>query len=126
MRRPLGDQELELLRFVADRGPCTVRWTADTFGVEAGLARTTVLTMMERLRRKGYLVRDEGEGAFLYRTAESKGEVMREVVGEFVRKTLGGSVSPFVAYLAQSEELTSEEVQQLRKLVDRLDEGEES
>lgn len=112
------------MRFVADRGPCTVRWTADTFGVEAGLARTTVLTMMERLRRKGYLVREEGEGAFLYRTAESKGEVMREVIGNFVDKTLGGSVSPFVAYLAQTERLSADEVRQLRQLVDRLEEEE--
>lgn len=124
MARALGDQELELLRFVADKGPCTVRWTADTFGVEAGLARTTVLTMMERLRRKGYLVREEGDGAFLYRTAESKGEVMREVVGDFVRKTLGGSVSPFVAYLAQGQKLSHDEVRQLRELVDRLEEDE--
>ncbi|AIE87319.1 BlaI/MecI/CopY family transcriptional regulator [Fimbriimonas ginsengisoli] len=121
MKKPLGDHELDLLRFVADHEPCTVRQVSDSYGAAAGLARTTVLTVMERLRGKGYLVRSNGEGAFLYRAAESKGEVMRDVVGQFVRRTLGGSVSPFVAFLAESDQLSDEEIQQLRDLIKRFE-----
>ena len=62
----LGEQELALLRFVTDRAPVTVRAALAQFGEPRGLARTTVLTVMERLRTKGYLRRQktsEGAGA---------------------------------------------------------------
>ena len=59
---PLGDQELDLLRYVTEHSPITVREAAESYGRDRGLARTTVLTMMERLRSKGYLTRTEVDG----------------------------------------------------------------
>jgi hypothetical protein len=37
-----------------------------------------------------------------------------------VERTLGGSVSPFVAYLNESPALTDEELQELQQVVERL------
>ena len=117
----LGDQELEVLRFVAERAPVTVREVADEWGKPRGRARTTILTMMERLRKKGFLLRDEtgaGEGSFRYRPAVAPQAVMQTLVRDFVQKTLGGSLSPFVAYLADAPEgLRDDEVAELKKLV---------
>ena len=45
---PLGDQELDLLKFITERSPMTVREACEGYGKDKGLARTTVLTMMER------------------------------------------------------------------------------
>ena len=53
---------------VAERGPATVGEVARGFGEARGLARTTVLTVMERLRRKGYLGRAKDGGAYRYST----------------------------------------------------------
>ena len=38
---PLGDQELELLRFITERAPITVREAAESYGKDRSLARTT-------------------------------------------------------------------------------------
>ena len=116
----LGDQELEVLHFVAGRAPVTVREVADEWGVPRGRARTTILTMMERLRKKGYLVRDgaDGDGSYKYHAAVAPKAVLHNLVRDFVRKTLGGSVTPFVAYLADTPDgLSDVEVAELRKLV---------
>jgi predicted transcriptional regulator len=117
----LGDQELEVLRFVSERAPVTVREVADEWGAPRGRARTTILTVMERLRKKGFLLREEGgagEGSFRYRPAVTPQAVMQNLVRDFVQKTLGGSVAPFVAYLADTpEDLSRSEVEELRKLV---------
>ena len=118
--RKLGDQELQVLRFVSDHGPISVRDVAERFGEENGLARTTVLTMMDRLLKKGYLSRQQVEGVYLYEAVQEKTQLMSAVVGEFVRNTLGGSVSPFVAYLAENKELSADEVAQLKALVEEL------
>jgi len=119
----LGDQELEVLQFVSHRAPVTVREVSDEWGVPRGRARTTVLTMMERLRKKGYLLREgAGEGSFQYRPAVAPQAVLHNLVRDFVQKTLGGSVTPFVAYLADTPDGLSEtEVAELRKLVDDMD-----
>ncbi len=119
-RKTIGDQELALLRWVAGRDGATVGEAAEGFGLPRGLARSTVLTMMERLRKKGHLLRAKVEGVYRYSSPASPREVLRSVVETFVEQTLGGSVSPFVAYLAESGEVSDEELRELEELVARL------
>lgn len=122
MKKPsVGEQELELLRFVIDRAPLSVRQATEQFGVAHGLARTTILTMMERLRKKGYLTRKQVDGVHQYSPAVAKAELLRSLVRHFVEKTLAGSLSPFVAYLAQEATITVEELEQLKRLVNHLE-----
>jgi len=118
--KTIGDQELTLLQYVAERGGATVGEAAEEFGAPRGLARSTVLTMMERLRAKGRLDRRQVEGIYRYSSPAAAGEVMRDVVKSFVEKTLGGSVSPFVAYLTDEARVSDEELAELEGLVARL------
>lgn len=119
-RKSIGDQELALLRWLAERGGATAGEAAEGFGAPRDLARSTVLTMMERLRAKGHLGRRKVEGVYRYSSPTSSTELLRGVVESFVQQTLGGSVSPFVAYLAESEGLTEDEMEELEAVVARL------
>jgi predicted transcriptional regulator len=116
----VGEQELALLRHIADRGAVTVGEAADDFGTPRGLARSTVLTMMERLRRKGRLARRLADGVYRYRARESSAELLKGVVHRFVQRSLDGSVSPFLAYLSEAGELSDEELRELEDVVARL------
>jgi predicted transcriptional regulator len=126
MPRPsIGDQELALLHYLAEHEPASVGEVAAGFGEAHGLARSTVLTMMERLRAKGYLKRrqlrgPQSKGVYRYSTATGPGEAMRRAVGSFVENTLRGSVSPFVAWMAERGEVSEEELAELEALVARL------
>ena len=121
MPRPtIGDQELALLHYLAEHEPASVGETAAGFGETHGLARSTVLTMMERLRAKGYLKRRQVQGVYRYSTATGPGEAMRSAVGQFVEKTLSGSVSPFVAWMAERGEVSDDELAELQALVKQL------
>jgi len=122
MGRPvLGNQELLLLNYIAERAPLSVGEAAEDFGKAHALARTTVLTMMERLRQKGRLTREKVGNTYQYRPSIPRDELQRGLVDEFVRKALGGSLGPFVAYLAHDARLTEEEIGQLHQLVDHLE-----
>jgi predicted transcriptional regulator len=120
MASTIGDQELALLQHLAERGEATVGEVAARFGSARGLARSTVLTMMERLRRKGHVSRRVVAGVYRYASHAPAETVLRDAVRAFVERTLGGSVSPFVAYLSDEAEVGDEEAARLEQLLDRL------
>ncbi len=120
-RRTIGRAELEILNYIQDHHPITVREVADHFSQTRGHVRTTVLNVMARLCRKRYLTRRKTGGIYRYSPSLPKGQLLRTLVRDFVQKTLGGSLSPFVAYLAQDADLDEGDVAELKKLVRALE-----
>lgn len=121
LKASLGEQELEMLRFISERGPITTGAVVDAYGVEHGLARTTIHTMLERLRKKGYLTREKVGGVYSYASSLPKSELLAGLVGNFLQRTLHGSLTPLVAYLADTPDLNDEEIGELRALVEALE-----
>lgn len=117
----LGRAELEILRIVTDRAPVTVGEVAEHVAETTGQARTTVLTVMERLRSKGYLSRRKVRGKYHYSPRIDKTELLRGLVQDFVEGALGGSVSPFLAYLSENARLSDAEIANLKRLVRELE-----
>ncbi len=118
----LGKLELEVLRFVADSRPISVGDAAGQFGEPRGYARTTIQTVMERLRSKSCLDRQFEEGVYLYSITPQGTRVLGSLVKEFVSETLGGRLTPIVAFLADAENLTPDEIAALRRIVEQADE----
>ena len=119
-KAPLGASELQLLRHIARGGPASVGQVAESFGGTQGLARSTVLTMMERLRHKGYLTRRRAKGVYVYASSAPDDELLRDAVGRFVQRALEGSVSPFAAYLARRATVSDAELEELERAVEKL------
>lgn len=118
---PLGEQELEVLQYATDHSPISIGEVAQHFSHTHGLARTTIMTVMERLRKKGYLTRKQHDGVYLYSPAVTKADLLGNLVKDFVEKTLSGSVSPFVAYLSKSENISDNEIEQIKQMVKALE-----
>lgn len=121
MRTPsLGDQELALLRYIAEHPSSTVGEVTAGYGEPNGLARSTVDTMMERLCKKGYLKRSQQKGVFRYASTITPQELMNGLVQQFVERTLAGSLLPFVTYFSQQNRLSQTELEELERLVEKL------
>ena len=116
----LGQQEMDLLKYVAEHSPISVRNVSSYFEEEKNLARTTVLTVMERLRKKGLLARAKVDGVFHYSAKFETEVVLRSKVSQFIEKTLGGSISPLLTYFMDSESLSDLELQQLKEMAEKL------
>jgi predicted transcriptional regulator len=109
------------MRATADSPPNIGRDVAEYVSATKGHVRTTVLNVMERLRKKGYLKRRKSNGIFQYSPSVPRAELLHSLVREFVERTLGGSLSPFVAYLTHEGNLSPEELAELRALVKELE-----
>ncbi|MDR6096268.1 BlaI/MecI/CopY family transcriptional regulator [Stenotrophomonas sp. SORGH_AS_0321] len=119
-RKTIGDQELALLQYIDEAGTPSVGEVAVGFGEPRGLARSTVLTMMERLRGKNYLCREQADGMYRYQSTAGQDSVVQGAIAQFVDRTLQGSVSPFVAYLSQRDTVSDDELAELEALVEQL------
>ena len=120
----LGKTELEVVKFVQEKDSVSVREAALYFADTSGLARTTVLTVMERLRKKGILSRKKHKNVFHYSSLITHSKLTKNLIRGFVDRVLGGRVTPFLAYLADDSDLTVTEREDLKKLVSKLEQEE--
>lgn len=118
----LGELELEVLKLVWEHQPCTVQEVADILCHRRGLARTTILTVMQRLHAKGFLKRRKIQGLYHYYPTKERRKVIGKLIGQFVDRVLDGSPVPFVAYLAEAERLTEEQAAALKRVARELKE----
>lgn len=118
--KSIGDQELALLQFIGERAPVTVAGAVDGFGQPRGLARSTVLTMIDRLRQKGHLSRRRIDGVYHYQPKTAHTAAVRNAIASFVDRTLGGSISPFVTYLADRNDVSDAELAELEHVLETL------
>jgi predicted transcriptional regulator len=118
----IGRAELEILQYIQDHHPITVREVAEHLASTKGHTRTTALNLMESLRAKGYLVREKLGGVYHYSPSEPKPELQRSLVRDFVQRVLGGSLEPFMTYLTEEAEVSDEQLEDLKKFISTLEE----
>ena len=78
-RLPSASQELQFLRFVARQGPITAGRVAEELGGELGVSRSTVLTVLERLRRNGLPERARVREAVTEERQKRRREMLSEI-----------------------------------------------
>lgn len=76
---------------------------------------------MERLKSKKFLTRKKIGSSFSCSPKQEPEVLMKSVIGDFVSNMLGGSLTPFMAYTSEPENLTAAELEELKKLVRELD-----
>ena len=122
-RPGLSKAELEIARIVWELKDASVRQVFDALPPGRHIDFTTVQTYLRRLEEKGYLnVRLEGRNR-MYSPKVRAQTVIRETVGEMVDLLFGGDSMPLVRHLVEDSKLSSQDIEQLRQLLDRLEGG---
>jgi predicted transcriptional regulator len=117
----IGQIELEVLKVLWERGPCTVRDVhAHLSGVEER-AYNTVLTHLQRLETKGFVVGDKTGAANVYRAAVSRSGMLKQRLKDLANQLCEGTSAPLVMALVEGSRFTPEEIEQFRRLLDELE-----
>lgn len=111
----LGPLEVQLLRWLWQRGSGTVREVLEAGDVDG--AYTTIMTTLDRLHKKGLLTREAEGRAFRYSPAQTEDEFNGEIVRNAIRHMLGAA-EPGVAPMSFLVEAISEHD---RNLLDELE-----
>lgn len=120
-RPALSKGEMEVARLLWDLKEASVREVHDAVPEDRRIEFTVVQTYLRRLESKGYVTsRLEGRTK-IYRPKIKPRTVIRETVDDLVDRLFGGEKLPLVQHLIQDQSLTDEDIQQLRKLLDRME-----
>jgi BlaI family transcriptional regulator, penicillinase repressor len=82
------------------------------------VTRTTILNLVDRLEKRGWLTRRKVDGVFRYTPTVDRETATRKVAAEFVDAFFDGSASELVMSLVGSKQISADEIAQLRALLD--------
>ena len=119
-RAPVSDAELEVLKVLWSAGPATVRDVAAALKKQRRrLAYNTVLTLLSRLRDKGYVTADKTDTAHQFHAVVTREDLLGSSLSALADRICDGTASPLVHALVRGQ-LTRQELADLRKLLDDL------
>src|SRR5262245_1583940 len=120
-RQPVSDAELEVLKVLWAGGPATVRDVAAALRKQRRrLAYNTVLTLLSRLRDKGYVAADRRETAHTFRATVSRDELVGSSLAALADRICDGTASPLLLALVKDQRLSADDIAELRRMLDSL------
>jgi BlaI family transcriptional regulator, penicillinase repressor len=118
----ITDGELSILQVLWDRGEATSREiTAVVHKEVTDPKMASVQKLIERLEAKGCVRRDRTERAHRFRPLVSHEQFLRSRLQALADRLCEGAMVPLMTTLLRSEKLPKKEREQLRELVDDLD-----
>lgn len=82
---------------------------------ELGWSRTTTYTVIKRLSERGVLKNENS----IVTSLVSKEEVQISEIDEMMEKTFEGSLPAFIAAFAKRQQLSSEDIEEIRKIIEK-------
>ena len=114
--------ELAILNVLWQSGTATVRDVYEALYREDGGGYTTALKLLQVMHGKGLVERDDSQRAHVYRPTISKHAAQRSLLSDLVQRVFDGRPGELVLRaLGSSEPPGPEELQQIRELLNRLE-----
>ncbi|HTR46971.1 MAG TPA: BlaI/MecI/CopY family transcriptional regulator [Verrucomicrobiae bacterium] len=95
----LAPLELECMNTLWPLGEATVREIRDGLAPRRARAYTTIMTIMDRLARKGVVERRKAGRAYIYRAKLAAEDARAQALAQIVENFFGGSKDALLAHL---------------------------
>src|SRR5215471_13875795 len=115
----ISDAEWQVMDVIWSRAPVTASEIVDALAGRSEWNPRTIKTMLNRLVGKGALKYELDGKRYIYRPAVSREASVRGESRSFLRRVFGGDVGPMLAHFVEDARLSPQQIDQLRKLLDR-------
>jgi BlaI family penicillinase repressor len=116
------DAELAVLQVLWERGPLPIRRITEALYPKGTAAHyATVQKLLERLEAKECVTRDRATAVHVFAAGVDHDELVGRRLRQVAEKLCGGSWTPLLTHLVQTERLAWKDRQALRQLIDELD-----
>jgi len=114
---PLSDAQLEIMQIVWARKQSSVTQVWQDLCSQREVARNTVLTVMDRLVKRGWLTKTADGNAFLYSATVDQKKTMGQVVRKMVETAFSGAADEMIVALLDGRGVSDEEAARINKLI---------
>lgn len=114
----IADSEWRIMKLLWKKSPQTAAEIIDKLKSDVDWTPKTIKTLLNRLTRKGALDFEKDGRTYLYFPKISEVECKREETHTFVNRVFDGALKPMLAAFLEDGKLTSEELDELRKILD--------
>jgi BlaI family penicillinase repressor len=116
---PISNAEWIAMKVIWAGSSATAAEVVEALESETSWKPKTIMTLLNRLAKKGVL-RFEKEGrAYRYFPVVGEAETIRAERRSFVERVYGGALTPMLASFLEEAELSQEEIDDLKRLLDR-------
>ncbi|RAK56538.1 BlaI/MecI/CopY family transcriptional regulator [Phenylobacterium deserti] len=113
--------ESQVMEALWSSGPLSADEIVRQVAPAQGWGEATVKTLINRLLKKKALVSERSEGRTLYRPLISREAYLTEESQGLLDRLFGGRLAPMVAHFARQQQLSPEEMAQLKRLIREMD-----
>ena len=114
--------EMDVLQILWQNGPSTVRFVHDKLNEQKeAVIYTSTLKLMQVMKEKGMLERDETNMKHIYSAALKEEKVKGNMLGRFVDSMYNGSPSSLMMALLGNDKTSAEELQKIKELLKQMD-----
>jgi BlaI family penicillinase repressor len=114
----LGELQKAVLEVVWTLGEATVNQVKSKLCPRKP-AYTTVLSVMQKLDKAGWLTHREEGRTYVYRPTMSRAEAKRSSLRQFINRVCAGDPMAMFQHLLDAQELTVGDLTELRKMIDK-------
>jgi predicted transcriptional regulator len=115
----LGALQKAVMEAVWELGEATVQQVRDRLGREPLPAYTTVLSVMQKLEKAGWLSHRAEGRSYLYRPVRSREEAGASSLRTFVERVFRGDPMLLFQHLLEDEDLSDEDLKALKTMIER-------
>lgn len=106
----LTDTEWKIMMLLWKEQPLTCRQMEDALKDDTGWSRHTIISFLKRMIEKKYIYMEEANPARLYYPLIDKDATVLQEARSFAKKLFNGKMGLLVSSLADSEDITAEEI----------------
>ncbi len=117
------EAELQILQVLWQHGPSTVRFVNERLNEEKSTGYTTTLKTMQIMFEKKLVSRNEESRKHVYQAGVKEEVVQKQLLDRFLDKTFRGSAMKMVMQALGNRKTSKKELDEIRKLLDKLEEG---
>ena len=117
MKEKLFDSEAKVMEIVWANAPISAKDISLIAAETIGWNKNTTYTVIKKLEAKGFIKREDPN--FICTPLVSKSQMQKVEADSLVKKVFGGSRKALFSALLEDEPLTEEEIDDLRKLIDK-------
>ena len=118
-RPALSGAQLEIMQVIWERGEIAVSDVWQAICLRRPIARNTVLTVLDRLEKRGWLTKRSVGNSHLYSAAVSEQTTLSETVQRFVDTFFGGSPESLMMTLLEGRGVSPAEARRIRDRIDK-------